>query len=124
MLRQGVKIFFVGLAALELSRERLEHYVNSVIAKAVGVGHEDAEKLDVLKERIRTAIVDTSSKVVQRSEVLETQFQDRVKRQVADLSLDALSDSTEINELRAEIASLRAEIVQMRTASVAYSTTH
>jgi len=119
MFRQTVKLFFVGLAAIDISRERLETCFSTMVAKAIGVGHEDAEKLDILRDRIRTAIVDTSHKVVQRSEVLESQFHDKLRRQVADLSLDALGDSSEINELRAEIASLRAELVQLRSNSAA-----
>jgi hypothetical protein len=119
MFRQTLKIFFVGLAALDISRERLELCVGSMVAKAIGVSHSDAEKLEILRDRIKTAIIETSTKVVQRSEVLESQFHDRLRRQVADLSLDALGDSSEINELRAEIASLRAELVQLRSTSAA-----
>jgi hypothetical protein len=119
MFRQTIKLVFFGLAALDISRERLEQCVSSIVAKAVGVGESDVEKLDLLKERIKSAIVDTSNKVVQRSEVLESQFHDRLRRQVADLSLDALGDSSEINELRAEIASLRAELVQLRSTTAA-----
>jgi len=119
MFRQTLKIFFVGLAALDVSRERLEQCLSSYIAKAIGMGHSDAEKLEILRERIKAAILDTSAKVVQRSEVLESQFHDRLRRQVADLSMDALGDSSEINELRAEIASLRAELVQLRATTAA-----
>jgi len=119
MFRQTLKMVFVGLAAIDISRERLEQCLSSMVAKAIGVGHDDAEKLEILRERIRTAVLETSQKVVQRSEVLETQFHDKLRRQVADLSLDALGDSSEINELRAEIASLRAELVQLRSNSAA-----
>lgn len=119
MFRQTVKMFFVGLAAIDISRERLEQCLSSMVAKAIGVGNEDAEKLDILRERIKAAIIETSDKVVQRSEVLESQFHDKLRRQVADLSLDALGDSSEINELRAEIASLRAELVQLRSNTAA-----
>lgn len=117
MFRQTFKAIFIGLAALDVARERLEQCLDIVMTKAVGAESKEAEKLDVLRERIKETIVDTSNKVVHRSEMLESRFNDKLRRKVADLSLDALSDSNEINELRAEIASLRAELVQLRRPS-------
>jgi ribosomal protein L29 len=45
---------------------------------------------------------------------LQQEFKDNLHKQVADMSLEMLGDSSEINELRAEIAGLRAELVQLR----------
>ena len=45
------------------------------------------------------------------------QAREKIRRQVADFSLGALGDSTEINELRAEIATLRAEIADIKQKS-------
>jgi hypothetical protein len=117
MLRQALKVFFIGQAAIDLSREKFEEYLNTLVTKVAGESTSEADKLEALKNKMKDAVVETSTKVVQRSEVLEAQFTDKVRRQVSDFSLETLGDSSEINELRAEIASLRAEIVQLRSAT-------
>jgi polyhydroxyalkanoate synthesis regulator phasin len=60
---------------------------------------------------------ETSQNIWNRSDVLEGQVREKIRRQVADFSLGALGDSTEINELRAEIATLRAEIADIKQKS-------
>jgi polyhydroxyalkanoate synthesis regulator phasin len=57
---------------------------------------------------------EATQNIWQRSDVLEGQVREKIRRQVADFSLGALGDSTEINELRAEIATLRAEISELK----------
>ena len=37
MFRQTLKMVFVGLAAIDISRERLEQCLSSMVAKAIGV---------------------------------------------------------------------------------------
>jgi len=118
MLRQTLKVFFLGKAAFDLSREKIEEYVNAILGKVAGQGAEDVEKIEALRSKVKEALTEASSKVMQRSEVLEAQFNEKVRRQVADFSLETLGDSNEINELRAEIASLRAELVQLRSSKV------
>ena len=45
-------------------------------------------------------------------------MKEKIRRQIADFSLGALGDTTEINELRAEIATLRAEMAELKSARV------
>ena len=70
--------------------------------------------MDQAKDKFKQFIADATQTVWQRSDVLEGQVREKIRRQVADFSLGALGDSTEINELRAEIATLRAEISELK----------
>lgn len=120
-LPRALKFIFVGKAILDLSREHAERYVSSLITHAIGTELEDTTPLEVVRERLKTSMHDVSDLIVKRSEAIQQEFKDTIQRQMADLSLEMLGDSSEINELRAEIASLRAELVQLRSQTKANS---
>jgi polyhydroxyalkanoate synthesis regulator phasin len=118
MLKETLKVFFLGAAAVEISKEKLDEYVQRLLAKVAITGGSDTERIEILKEKVKAAITDTSAEILQRSELLEARFHDQMRRQVSEFSLETLGDSSEINELRAEIASLRAELVQLRSSKI------
>jgi hypothetical protein len=117
MLKETLKVFFLGAAALEISKEKIEEYGQKLLAK-VADGNSDVERIEILKEKVRGALTQASSQIWQRSEMLEGRFQENVRKQISDFSLETLGDTSEINELRAEIASLRAELVQLRSSKI------
>jgi hypothetical protein len=109
-LPKALKFIFVGKAILDLSCEQAGRYLSLHLT-----GTEvDNTPLEAVKERLKTSFLDVNTTIVKRAETLQQEFKDTLHRQVADLSLEMLGDSSEINELRAEIASLRAELVQLR----------
>ena len=114
MFRPLFRVFFLGKAALEVGRERIEDAVDALTAKAGEVKCTGTERLHESKDHVRQMANEIYQQVWQRSEVLESQTREKIKRQVADFSLDALGDATEINELRAELATLRAEIAEIK----------
>ncbi len=114
MFRPVFRIFFLGKAALEVGRERIEDAVDALTSKAGEYKCSGTERLHESKDRVRQVAGELYQQVWQRSEVLESQTREKIKRQVADFSLDALGDATEINELRAELATLRAEIAELK----------
>src|SRR5262249_43834986 len=109
-----IKLFFLGRAAFEVGRERIEDLLDSLTAKAGEYKSNGSERLNETKDHLKQVAAEMSQHIWQRSEVLESQVRERIRRQVADFSLGALGDSTEINELRAEIASLRSEINELK----------
>ncbi len=113
-LPKALKFIFVGKAILDLSCEHAGRYLNSLLTQAVGTELVDNTPLEAVKERLKTSLLDVNNTIVKRADILQQEFKDTLHRQVADLSLEMLGDSSEINELRAEIASLRAELVQLR----------
>lgn len=114
MVRPIVKLFFLARAALEVGRERLEDCLDAVTARAGEYKSNSSDKLSETKDQFKQVVNELSQHVWQRSEILESQVREKIRRQVADFSLGALGDSTEINELRAEIATLRAEISELK----------
>ncbi len=114
VFRPLFKVFFLGRAAMEVGRERVEDAIDALTAKAGEYKVNGSEKLHESKDQVSQVANELYQQVWQRSEVLETQTREKIRRQVADFSLDALGDATEINELRAELATLRAEIAEIK----------
>lgn len=115
VFRPIIKLFFLGKAFLEVARERVEDCLDTLSSKAGEYQSCGSERLQESRDRLKEFATEVSQQVWQRSEVLEGQVRERIRRQVADFSLGALGDSTEINELRAEIATLRAEIAELKS---------
>jgi polyhydroxyalkanoate synthesis regulator phasin len=113
-----VKLFFLAKATFEVARERIEDAVDSLTAKAGEYKSTGTDQLQEAKDKVRQVVGEMAQHIWQRSEVLENQTREKIRRQVADFSLGALGDTTEINELRAEIATLRAEIAELRAGRV------
>ena len=114
MFRPIIKLVFLARAAFEVGRERIEDCLDALTAKAGEYKSCGTERIQESRERVSEIAREVSQQVWQRSDVLESQVRERIRRQVADFSLGALGDSTEINELRAEIATLRAEIAELK----------
>lgn len=116
VFRPLFKVIFIARAAMEVGRERVEDAVDALTARAGEYKSTGSEKLHESKDQVKQLANEVYQQVWQRSEVLETQTREKIRRQVADFSLDALGDATEINELRAELATLRAEIAELKSA--------
>ncbi len=114
MLRPVIRVFFLGKAALEVGRERVEDAVDALTAKAGEYKSTGSERIHESRDRLKQVSSELYQQVWQRSEILESQVREKLKRQVADFSLGALGDATEINELRAEMATLRAELAELK----------
>lgn len=119
MLRPLVKTIFLAKATFEVARERMEDAVDALTLKAGECKSSGSDCLSESSDRLKEFVAEVSQQVWQRSDVIENQISERIRRQVADFSLGALGDSTEINELRAEIATLRAEISELKSSRTA-----
>ncbi|MDP3508418.1 MAG: hypothetical protein Q8T09_10545 [Candidatus Melainabacteria bacterium] len=117
MLRPLIKIFFLANAALEVARERVEDALDTFTARAGEYKSNESDRVQKTRDKFKQMLNETSQNIWNRSDVLEGQVREKIRRQVADFSLGALGDSTEINELRAEIATLRAEIADIKQKS-------
>jgi hypothetical protein len=117
VLRPLIKIFFLANAAFEVARERVEDALDTFTAKADEYKSSESDRVQKTRDKFKQVLNETTQNIWQRSDVLEGQVREKIRRQVADFSLGALGDSTEINELRAEIATLRAEIADIKQKS-------
>ncbi|MCW5821660.1 MAG: hypothetical protein KIT34_02595 [Cyanobacteria bacterium TGS_CYA1] len=114
MIRPLIKLLFLAKATFEVGRERLEDCVDALTAKATEYKSSGTDKVSDAKEKLKESVNEFSQNIWNRSEILEGQVKEKIRRQVAEFSLGALGDATEINELRAEIATLRAEISELK----------
>ena len=119
MFRPLVKLLFLAKATFEVGREHVEDALDAVTAKASEVKVQGSERYTESKDKVKEVAGEVYQQVWNRSEVLESQVREKLKRQVADFSLGALGDSSEINELRAELATLRAEIAELKSMKAA-----
>ncbi len=115
MFRPLIKLVFLTTAALEIGREGVEDYLDALSARADEYKATSTDRCQEAKEQVLGLANELSQKIWHRSESLENQVKETIRRQVADFSLGALGDTTEINELRAEIASLRAEVSELKS---------
>lgn len=116
--RPVIKFFFLAQAAFEVGRERIEDYLDKVTARADECKTSGSDRFEEMKDYVKHTAGDLSEKVWKRSESLENDLKEKIRRQIADFSLGNLGDTTEINELRAEIATLRAEIAELKSMRV------
>lgn len=114
MFRPAIRVAFLATAAFEVGRERIEDMVDALTARAGECKSTGNERLHESRDKVKQFASELYQQVWQRSEVLETQIKEKLKRHVADFSLGALGDATEINELRAELATLRAELAEVK----------
>lgn len=114
VFRPLVRVAFLARAAFEVGRERVEDAIDALTARASEAKSSGEEKLHEGQDKVKQVASELYQQVWQRSEVLESQVREKLKRQVADFSLGALGDATEINELRAELATLRAELNDLK----------
>lgn len=114
VFRPIIKIVFLASAAFEVAREKIEDALDTFTSRADEYKSSGSDRLHQTRDKLKQAVSDATQTIWQRSDVLEGQVREKIRRQVADFSLGALGDSTEINELRAEIATLRAEIAELK----------
>ena len=119
VFRPVVKLLFLTKAAFEVGRERVEDVLDAVTAKASEYKCQGTDKFSDSRNKVKEFAGEVYQQVWQRSEVLENQVREKLKRQVSDFSLGALGDSSEINELRAELATLRAELAEIKSIKTA-----
>lgn len=115
MLRAILKAFFISKAAFEVGRERVEDYLDAITARADECKSSGTDRIQEAREHVKSVASEFAQTVWQRSESIENQLREQIRRQVADFSIGALGDTTEINELRAEVATLRAELQEIKS---------
>jgi hypothetical protein len=118
VFRPIIRLFFLGRASIEVAKARVEEALD-VFAVKTGDGKLGSDCVTGSCNRVKEVAREIAGEVWQRSEFLEGTAMEKLRRRVSEFSSAALSDSVEMNELRAEIAQLRAEIAELRSARAA-----
>jgi hypothetical protein len=114
MLHQLFKGIYLGLATADVTRDAVEQGANKLVSLVIGAEHDGVNGLELIREHLKSAFDETWKQVLQRSNILERKFRDMVRSRITEITEDALSDSTEIDDLRAQLASIRAELSELK----------
>ena len=121
MLKEFAKVILTAKAAVDVIKDKLESkacdlaiQINKFRNKEE-VENKPEEKQCNLKEKAKEELFHLLGEITHKAQINELQLKGFVKDKLTELTNNALLDSMELNDIRAEIASLRAEIVELKS---------
>lgn len=121
MLKDFTKLVLLSKAAVDILKEKLESKASEFIVQAKNFTDKsskspitDSKETCKLKEKAQEEITQILSEVSHRAQINELQVKGFIRDKLTELTNNALLDSTELNDIRAEIASLHAEIADLK----------
>lgn len=121
MLKDIAKLVLMAKAAIDVVKEKLETkavdlavQVKSFTDKTQTSVSGNGEQKCHIKEKAKEEISELINEINHRAQISELQVKGFIKDKLTDLTNNALLDSSELNDIRAEIAGLRAEIADMK----------
>ena len=128
MIKDFTKLFLIATAAIDVIKEKIESRVVD-LALQVKKFKDQTQHRDIppdvstnngnetckVKEKIKEELFDLFNEINHKAQINGLQIKGFVKDKLTELTNNALLDSTELNDIRAEIASLRAEITDLKS---------
>ena len=121
MLKDFTKVILTAKAAMDILKERLEAKASDLIIQVKMFSDKTASDSNgkeppkcKLKEKAKEELFQIISEITHRAQINELQLKGFVRDKLTELTNNALLDSMELNDIRAEIASLRAEIADLK----------
>lgn len=124
MLKDFTKIILTAKAAFDVIKEKIESKACDLAMQANAFsdkssqnpnGKEESDKYEDIKEKAKKELTELISEISHRAKLGGMQLKGFIKEKLTELTNDALLDSLELNDIRAEIASLRAEIAELKS---------
>lgn len=124
MLKDFTKIILTAKAAFDVIKEKIESKACDLAMQANAYsnkssqnpnGKEESDKYEDIKGKAKKELTELISEISHRAKLSGMQLKGFVKEKLIELTNDALLDSMELNDIRAEIASLRAEIAELKS---------
>lgn len=125
MFKDLTKAVLTAKAALDVIKEKLESKVCNLAIQlknfkekgadfsTTSTETQDGQECD-LKEKAKEDLFNLISEITHRAQINEVQLRGFVREKLTELTNNALLDSMELNDIRAEIANLRAEIAELK----------
>lgn len=124
MLKQATKFIFLAKAALDILKEKTESKATDLLVQARSFGQNmplGKPKQPDLSEKLKSSektkqnISDLVTEIHHKAQINELQLKGFIKDKLVELTSSAILDSSELNDIRAEIASLHAEISDLKS---------
>lgn len=122
MLKNFTKAIFILKAVTDLVKEKVDTkaaecaiQLKKFTEKKENDNLNNEQPKSNFKEKTKEELVDLISQVNHKAQISEIQLKGFIKDKLTELTNNALLDSTELNDIRAEIASLHAEIRDIKS---------
>ena len=125
MLKDFSKLFFTAKAVVDVLKEKLDSKAADLAIQAKNFANKSQDNVTSddplkahdhkpLKEKAKEELLQIISDVTHKTQINELQLKGFIKDKLTELTNNALLDSIELNDIRADIASLRAEIADLK----------
>lgn len=121
MFKDFTKVVLTAKAAMDILKEKLEAgacdlamQLKDFREKGITFPGPSEYKECNLKEKAKEELFNLIAEIAHRAQINEVQLKGFVRDKLTELTNNALLDSMELNDIRAEIASLRAEIAELK----------
>ena len=122
MFKNLAKVILTAKAAADVIKEKIESTVCDLTIKVNNIREgkqnnpENADSIQSkLKEKAKEELSELISEITHRSQINEVQIKGFIKDKLTELTNNAILDSMELNDIRAEIAGLRAEVTDLKS---------
>lgn len=121
MLKDFTKIILTAKAAIDILKEKLDVraaefavQIKNFTDKKQNDSPANGQAESTLKEKAKEELFQLLGEISHKAQINEIKLKGFIKDKLTELTNNALLDSMELNDIRAEIASLRAEITDMK----------
>jgi predicted Holliday junction resolvase-like endonuclease len=121
MFKDFTKVVLTAKAAMDVLKEKIESracelamQLKDFKEKGVTFSAPFEHKECKLKEKAKEELFNFISEITHKAQVNEVQLKGFVRDKLTEFTNNALLDSMELNDIRAEIASLRAEVAELK----------
>ena len=122
MLKDLTQILLYAKAAVDVVVEKIESkacdlaiQVKAFSDKNIETSKNGSTPHCTLKEKAKEELMELVSEITHRAQINKVQMKGFIKEKLTEITNDALLDSMELNDIRAEIASLRAELADLKS---------
>ena len=121
MIKDLTNIALFAKAIIDIAKEKIELKTAEMLIQVKTFADKDKNKESLgeqvqtrLKEKAKEGLTQLLSEINHRAQISQTNFKSYIKDKLTELTNNALLDSVELNDIRAEIATLRAEIADLK----------
>lgn len=122
MFKDLTKVILTAKAAVDVVKEKLESKACELAMQVQSFKNKSDEKSNTsespkckIKEKAKEELLQLIGEITHRAQINELGLKGFIKDKLTELTNNALLDSIELNDIRAEIAALRAEIADLKS---------